>query len=40
VLFLNASTDAELDAALAALREEGVTAMVLLGNPFFDTNRK
>jgi ABC-type uncharacterized transport system substrate-binding protein len=37
--FLNASTDAELDAALAALRQQRVTAMVLLGNPFFDTNR-
>src|SRR5215468_2023321 len=35
--FLNASTDAELDAALAALRQQRVTAMVLLGNPFFDT---
>jgi putative ABC transport system substrate-binding protein len=37
--FLNASTDAELDAALAALRQQRVTAMLLLGNPFFDTNR-
>jgi putative tryptophan/tyrosine transport system substrate-binding protein len=37
--FLNASTDAELDAALAALRLQHVTAMLLLGNPFFDTNR-
>jgi putative ABC transport system substrate-binding protein len=37
--FLNASTDAELDAALAALRQHPVTAMLLLGNPFFDTNR-
>jgi len=37
--FLNASTDAELDAALAALRQPRVTAMLLLGNPFFDTNR-
>jgi ABC-type uncharacterized transport system substrate-binding protein len=37
--FLNASTNAELDAALAALRQQRVTAMVLLGNPFFDTNR-
>jgi putative ABC transport system substrate-binding protein len=39
LIFLNASTDAELDAALAALRQQRVTAMVLLGNPFFDTNR-
>jgi ABC-type uncharacterized transport system substrate-binding protein len=37
--FLNASTDAELDATLAALRQQHVTAMLLLGNPFFDTNR-
>jgi len=37
--FLNASTDAELDAALATLRQQRVTAIVLLGNPFFDTNR-
>lgn len=37
--FLNASTDAELDAALAALGQQHVTAMLLLGNPFFDTNR-
>ena len=38
--FLNASTDAEIDAALSALRQHPVTAMLLLGNPFFDTNRK
>jgi putative tryptophan/tyrosine transport system substrate-binding protein len=37
--FLNASTDAELDAELSALRQHPVTAMLLLGNPFFDTNR-
>jgi len=37
--FLNASTDAELDAALSALRQQRVTAMLPLGNPFFDTNR-
>jgi ABC-type uncharacterized transport system substrate-binding protein len=37
--FLNASTDAELDAALLALRQHPVTALLLLGNPFFDTNR-
>ena len=39
VTFLNASTDAELDAALSALKQHPVTAMLLLGNPFFDTNR-
>jgi putative ABC transport system substrate-binding protein len=38
--FLNASTDAELDVALAALRQQRVTAMLLVGSPFFDTNRK
>ena len=37
--FLNASTAAELDAALSALRQQRVTAMLPLGNPFFDTNR-
>jgi putative ABC transport system substrate-binding protein len=37
--FLNARTDTELDAALAVLRQQHVTAMLLLGNPFFDTNR-
>ena len=38
--FLNASTDGELDAALSALRQQHVTAMLLMGNPFFDTKRK
>jgi len=37
--FLNASTNAELDAALSALRQHPVTAMLVLGDPFFDTNR-
>ena len=37
--FLNASTGAELDAALATLRQYPVTALLPLGNPFFDTNR-
>jgi putative ABC transport system substrate-binding protein len=37
--FLNASTNAELDAALTALRQQRVTAMLCPGNPFFDTNR-
>ena len=37
--FLNASTGAELDAALATLGQHPVTALLLLGNPFFDTHR-
>ena len=37
--FLNASTDAELDASFAALRQQHVTAMLLIGSPFFDTRR-
>jgi len=37
--FLNASTDAELDASFAALRQQHVTAMPLIGSPFFDTRR-
>jgi len=37
--FLNASTDAELDGALSALRQHPVRAMLVLGDPFFDTNR-
>jgi putative ABC transport system substrate-binding protein len=36
---LNASTDAELDAAFAALAQHRVTAMLLIGNPLFDTRR-
>jgi hypothetical protein len=35
--FLNASTDAELDAAFAALRQQHVTAILLIASPFFDT---
>jgi putative tryptophan/tyrosine transport system substrate-binding protein len=38
--FLNASTDAELDAAFAALTQQHVTAMLLIGSPFFDTRRE
>jgi len=37
--FLNASTDAELDAAFAALTKQHVTAMLTVANPFFDTRR-
>jgi putative ABC transport system substrate-binding protein len=37
--FLNASTDAELDAAFAALTKQHVTAMLIVANPFFDTRR-
>jgi len=36
--FLNANTDAELDAALSALRQHPVRAMLVLGD-HFDTNR-
>jgi len=36
---LNASTDAELDAAFVALRQQHVTAILLIGSPFFDTRR-
>jgi putative tryptophan/tyrosine transport system substrate-binding protein len=37
--FLNASTDAELDATFEALTQQHVTAMLLIGSPFFDTRR-
>ena len=37
--FLNASTDAELDAAFAVLTKQHVTAMLTEANPFFDTRR-
>jgi putative ABC transport system substrate-binding protein len=37
--FLNASTDAELDGAFAALRQQRVTAILLTASPFFDTRR-
>jgi putative ABC transport system substrate-binding protein len=36
---LNASTDAELDATFAALAQQHVAAMLLIGSPFFDTRR-
>jgi putative ABC transport system substrate-binding protein len=37
--FLNASTDAELDTAFAALTQQHVPALLVSGNPFFDTRR-
>jgi putative tryptophan/tyrosine transport system substrate-binding protein len=37
IILLNASTDAELDAALAALVQQRVVAMLVVGDPFFDT---
>jgi putative tryptophan/tyrosine transport system substrate-binding protein len=39
VVFLHASTDAELDAAFATLAQQRVVAMLVAGNPFFDTRR-
>jgi putative ABC transport system substrate-binding protein len=39
IILLNASTDAELDAALAALVQQRVVAMLVVGDPFFDTRR-
>jgi putative tryptophan/tyrosine transport system substrate-binding protein len=39
VVFLHASTDAELDAAFATLARQHVVAMLVAGNPFFDTRR-
>jgi ABC-type uncharacterized transport system substrate-binding protein len=39
IILLNASTDAELDAALAALVQQRVLAMLVVGDPFFDTRR-
>ena len=38
IVFLDASTDAELDAAFATLARQRVVA-VLVGDPFFDTRR-
>src|SRR5215469_2501366 len=37
--FLNASTDSELDTAFAALTQQHVGALMLTGDPFFDTRR-
>jgi putative tryptophan/tyrosine transport system substrate-binding protein len=39
IILLNASTDAELDAVLAALVQQRVVAMLVVGDPFFDTRR-
>jgi putative ABC transport system substrate-binding protein len=39
IVVLNASTDAELDAALAALVRQRVAAMLVAADPFFDTRR-
>ncbi len=39
VVFLNASTDAELDAAFAALVRQRAAAMLAAADPFFDTRR-
>ena len=39
IILLNASTDAELDAALATLVRQRVAAMLVAGDPFFDTGR-
>jgi putative ABC transport system substrate-binding protein len=39
VVFLHASTDTELDAAFATLTQQRAVAMLVAGNPFFDTRR-
>jgi putative tryptophan/tyrosine transport system substrate-binding protein len=39
VVFLNASTDAELDAAFATLARQRAVAMLVAADPFFDTRR-
>src|SRR5215469_2172666 len=39
IVVLNASTDAELDAALAALARQRVAVMLVAADPFFDTRR-
>ena len=39
VVFLNASTDAELDAAFAALLRQRAVAVLVAADPFFDTRR-
>ena len=39
VVLLNASTDAELDAAFATLARQRVVAMLVAADPFFDTRR-
>jgi putative ABC transport system substrate-binding protein len=39
IVLLNASTDAELDAAFASLERQRVVAMLVASDPFFDTRR-
>jgi putative ABC transport system substrate-binding protein len=39
LVVLNASTDAELDAAFVALTQQRVTAMLMTADPFFDSRR-
>src|SRR5262245_38381128 len=39
VVLLNASSEAELDAAFATLARQRVVAMLVAGDPFFDTRR-
>jgi putative ABC transport system substrate-binding protein len=39
VVLLNASSDAELDNALAALARQRVAAVLVAGDPFFDSRR-
>jgi putative tryptophan/tyrosine transport system substrate-binding protein len=39
IAFQNASTDAEIDAAFAALAQQRVAAVLVTGDPFFDTRR-
>jgi putative ABC transport system substrate-binding protein len=39
ITFQNASTDAEIEAAFAALAQQRVAALLVTGDPFFDTRR-
>jgi len=39
IAFQNASTDAEINAAFAALAQQRVAAVLVTGDPFFDTRR-
>jgi putative tryptophan/tyrosine transport system substrate-binding protein len=39
VVLLNASTDADLDTVFATLARQRVVAMLVTGDPFFDTRR-
>src|SRR5262245_18479329 len=40
IAFQNASTDAEIGAAFAALAQQRVAAVAITGDPFFDTRRE